>query len=262
MIKEIATKPFGDQKPGTSGLRKKVGIFQAPHYVENFIQSIFDALEGFAGKTFVIGGDGRYFNREAIQTAIRIAAANGVGKVMVGKGGILSTPAASNLIRKYKAFGGIILSASHNPGGPHGDFGVKYNVGNGGPAPEGVTDAIYAKTQSISRYRIADTADIDLDRIGTQSVDGMTVEVVDPVTDYRELMETLFDFRKIRDLFASGFRMRFDAMHAVTGPYAKAILEETLGGPDGTCVNFVPKPDSAGIIPTRTSCTRKRSTTR
>jgi phosphoglucomutase len=249
MIKEIATKPFGDQKPGTSGLRKKVGIFQAPHYVENFIQSIFDALEGFAGKTFVIGGDGRYFNREAIQTAIRIAAANGVGKVMVGKGGILSTPAASNLIRKYKAFGGIILSASHNPGGPHGDFGVKYNVGNGGPAPEGVTDAIYAKTQSISRYRIADTADIDLDRLGKTDVAGMAVEIVDPVTDYRQLMETLFDFDKLRALFVSGFRMRFDAMHAVTGPYAKAILEETLGAPEGTVVNFVPKPDFGGHHP-------------
>jgi phosphoglucomutase len=249
MIEEIATKPFGDQKPGTSGLRKKVGVFQTPHYVENFIQSIFDALEGFAGETFVIGGDGRYFNRAAIQTAIRIAAGNGVGKVMVGKGGILSTPAASNLIRKYKTFGGVIFSASHNPGGPHGDFGIKYNVGNGGPAPEGVTDAIYAKTQSISHYRNADTPDIDLDKLGMQRVEGMIVEVVDPVTDYRQLMETLFDFDKIRELFASGFRMRFDAMHAVTGPYAKAILEETLGAPDGTCVNFVPKPDFGGHHP-------------
>ncbi len=249
MIKEIATKAFGDQKPGTSGLRKKVGVFQQPHYVENFIQAIFDSLEGFAGATFVIGGDGRYFNREAIQTAIRIAAANGVGRVIVGQGGILSTPAASNLIRKYKTFGGIIFSASHNPGGPHGDFGVKYNIGNGGPAPEGVTDVIHAKTQSIALYRIADTADIDLDSIGTVAVEGMTVEIVDPVADYRLLMETLFDFDRLRALFASGFRMRFDAMHAVTGPYAKAILEGALGAPAGTVVNGTPLPDFGGHHP-------------
>src|SRR6476469_5116436 len=179
MIKTIPTKPFSDQKPGTSGLRKKVPVFQQKNYAENFIQSIFDALEGFKGKTLVIGGDGRYYNREVIQKAIKMAAANGFGKVIVGKGGILSTPAASHIIRKYKAFGGIILSASHNPGGPTEDFGIKYNIGNGGPAPEKITDAIFARTKSIEAYKISDIADINLDRIGTQTVSGMTVSVID-----------------------------------------------------------------------------------
>ncbi|PBB87474.1 MULTISPECIES: alpha-D-glucose phosphate-specific phosphoglucomutase [unclassified Mesorhizobium] len=249
MIRTVPTKPYPDQKPGTSGLRKKVPVFQQEHYAENFIQSIFDALEGFEGKTLVIGGDGRYYNREVIQKAIAMAAANGFGKVMVGQGGILSTPAASNIIRKYKTFGGIILSASHNPGGPHEDFGIKYNAGNGGPAPEKITDAIFAKTKTISSFKIADIGEIDIDTVGTVKAGDMTVEIIDPVTDYAELMENLFDFDAIRANFKYGFRMRFDAMHAVTGPYAKEILERRLGAPNGTCRNFKPLPDFGGHHP-------------
>lgn len=249
MIRTVPTKPYPDQKPGTSGLRKKVPVFQQEHYAENFIQSIFDALEGFEGKTLVVGGDGRFYNREVIQQAIAMAAANGFGKVMVGQGGILSTPAASNVIRKYKTFGGIILSASHNPGGPHEDFGIKYNAGNGGPAPEKLTDAIFEKTKTISSFKIADIGTIDIDTIGSVQAGGMTVEIIDPVTDYAELMESLFDFDAIRANFKYGFRMRFDAMHAVTGPYAKEILERRLGAPNGTCRNFKPLPDFGGHHP-------------
>lgn len=249
MIRTVPTKPYSDQKPGTSGLRKKVPVFQQEHYAENFIQSIFDALDGFQGKTLVIGGDGRFYNREVIQKAIAMAAANGFGKVMVGQGGILSTPAASHVIRKYKTFGGIILSASHNPGGPHEDFGIKYNAGNGGPAPEKLTDAIFAKTKAISSFKTADIDPIDIDTIGTVKAAGMTVEIIDPVADYAELMESLFDFDELRKLFKSGFRMRFDAMHAVTGPYAKEILENRLGAPNGTCRNFKPLPDFGGHHP-------------
>ncbi|MER9437191.1 alpha-D-glucose phosphate-specific phosphoglucomutase [Mesorhizobium sp. M0618] len=249
MIRTVPTKPYSDQKPGTSGLRKKVPVFQQEHYAENFIQSIFDALDGFKGKTLVIGGDGRFYNREVIQKAIAMAAANGFGKVMVGQGGILSTPAASHVIRKYKTFGGIILSASHNPGGPHEDFGIKYNAGNGGPAPEKLTDVIFEKTRAISSFKIADIDPIDIDTTGTVKAAGMTVEVIDPVADYAELMESLFDFDALRKLFKSGFRMRFDAMHAVTGPYAKEILENRLGAPNGTCRNFKPLPDFGGHHP-------------
>jgi phosphoglucomutase len=249
MIKTIQTKPFDGQKPGTSGLRKKVAVFQQPHYAENFIQSIFDGLEGFAGKTLVIGGDGRYFNREVIQTTIRMAAANGFGRVLTAKGGLLSTPAASHLIRKSKAFGGIILSASHNPGGPDGDFGIKYNAGNGGPAPEKMTDQFFANTRKISSYKISDGADCNLDKLGTSKIEGMTVEVVDPVSDYQKLMETLFDFDAIRALFKSGFRVQFDAMHAITGPYGHAILEGALGAPKGSVVNGTPLPDFGGHHP-------------
>ncbi|MEP9370959.1 alpha-D-glucose phosphate-specific phosphoglucomutase [Mesorhizobium sp. KR1-2] len=249
MTNTIATKPFDDQKPGTSGLRKKVSEFQQPHYVENFVQSIFDALEGFKGKTLVLGGDGRYFNREVVQTVIAMAAANGVGRLIVGQAGILSTPAASNVIRKYKAFGGIILSASHNPGGPHGDFGIKYNVENGGPAPEKVTDAIFQRSKTISRYLIADIPAVDIDKIGEVEVAGMAVEIIDSVADYAELMESLLDFDAIRKLFKSGFRMRFDAMHAVTGPYAKEILEGQLGAADHTVRNYHPLPDFGGHHP-------------
>jgi phosphoglucomutase len=249
MIRTVTTKPFEGQKPGTSGLRKKVTVFQQPGYLENFVQSIFDSLEGYPGKTLVIGGDGRFHNREAILTTIGIAAANGFGRVIVGGGGLLSTPATSNIIRKYQTFGGIILSASHNPGGPDGDFGIKYNIGNGGPAPEKITDAIYARTQTIERYRIADPVAIDLDRIGTNSVEAMRVDVIDPVSDYQALMESLFDFEALRALFASGFRMRFDAMHAITGPYATAILEKTLGAAAGTVVNGTPSPDFGGHHP-------------
>ncbi|MET0943754.1 MAG: alpha-D-glucose phosphate-specific phosphoglucomutase [Mesorhizobium sp.] len=249
MIRTVQTKPFDDQKPGTSGLRKKVPVFQQANYAENFIQSVFDSLEGFEGKALVIGGDGRYFNREVIQIAIRMAAANGFGSVIVGQGGILSTPAASHIIRKYKAFGGIVLSASHNPGGPHEDFGIKYNIGNGGPAPEKITDAVFDRSKTITSYKIADIDPVDLDHIGEFSAGGMTVKVIDPVSDYAELMETLFDFDAIRKMFRSGFRMAFDAMHAVTGPYAKEILENRLGAPAGTARNFVPLPDFGGHHP-------------
>ena len=239
----LATKPFDGQKPGTSGLRKKVTVFQTPLYVENFVQSIFNALEGYGGKTLVVGGDGRYFNREAIQKVLKIAAANGFGRIVIGQGGILSTPAASHLIRKRKAFGGIILSASHNPGGPDGDFGIKYNAGNGGPAPESVTDAIFERTKTIKAVHIADAADIDLDRIGLTRLDGATVEIVDSVVDYQQLMQGLFDFPAIGALFKGGFRMTFDAMSAVTGPYAHAILEVALGAARGTVINGKPLPD-------------------
>jgi Phosphoglucomutase len=243
MIVTIATKPYSDQKPGTSGLRKKVPVFQQENYAENFIQSIFDSLEGFEGKTLVIGGDGRYYNREVIQKAIRMAAANGFGKVLVGQGGILSTPAASHIIRKYGAFGGIVLSASHNPGGPDEDFGIKYNIGNGGPAPEKITDAIFAKSKAIESYKTVEAADIDLDTIGTSDIAGMTVEVIDPVADYAALMETLFDFDAIRALIKSGFRVVIDSMSAVTGPYATEILEKRLGAPAGSVRNATPLPD-------------------
>lgn len=249
MISTVATKPFADQKPGTSGLRKKVPVFQQPNYAENFIQSIFDSLEDFAGKTLVIGGDGRFYNREVIQKAIKMAAANGFGKILVGKGGILSTPAASHVIRKFQAFGGIILSASHNPGGPTEDFGIKYNIGNGGPAPERITDAIFQRSRVIESYRIVDADDVDLDAIGITVVDGMAVEVIDPVADYAVLMEELFDFGAIRNLFGLGFRMVFDAMSAVTGPYAKEIIEGRLGAPAGTVRNFIPLPDFGGHHP-------------
>ncbi|MET3645879.1 alpha-D-glucose phosphate-specific phosphoglucomutase [Phyllobacterium ifriqiyense] len=249
MFKTVATTPFDDQKPGTSGLRKKVPVFQQPNYAENFIQSVFDALEGYEGKTLVIGGDGRFYNREVIQIALKMAAANGFGRVLVGQGGILSTPAASHLIRKYGAFGGLILSASHNPGGPTEDFGIKYNIGNGGPAPEKITEAIFAISKTIKEYRIAESADIDIDTIGTQKLGDMDVEIVDSVADYAALMETLFDFDAIRSLIKSGFTLRFDSMHAVTGPYGKEILEKRLGAPEGTCLNFVPLTDFGGHHP-------------
>jgi phosphoglucomutase len=253
MIQTIATQPIAGQKPGTSGLRKKVPEFQARHYVENFVQSVFDSLEGFKGQTLVVGGDGRYFNREVVAIVIRMAAANGFGRLLIGQGGILSTPAASHLIRKRQAFGGLVLSASHNPGGPDGDFGIKYNVGNGGPAPETITDAIYARTQTIDRYLITDVAEIDLDRIGSVSIEGargqMVVEIVDPVSDYQHLMESLFDFDRIRAAIQGGMRMRFDAMSAVTGPYAHAILERALGLPPGTVENGIPLPDFGGHHP-------------
>lgn len=249
MIKTVPTTPYDDQKPGTSGLRKKVPHFQQAHYVENFIQSIFDSLEGFEGETLVIGGDGRYFNRDVIQIALKMAAAAGFGKVMVGQGGILSTPAASHVIRKYGAFGGIILSASHNPGGPTEDFGIKYNTGNGGPAPEKITDAIYEATKTISEYRILDAADLDLDALGSFDLGNMVVEVIDPVADYADLMESLFDFPAIRAMFAGGFTMSMDSMSAVTGPYACEILEKRLGAAPGTVKNAVPLPDFGGHHP-------------
>lgn len=248
-IKTVPTQPFEGQKPGTSGLRKKVEVFQQPHYTANFVQSIFNALPGIEGQTLVVGGDGRYLNKDAIQIILKMAAANGIGRIIVGRDGLLSTPAASCLIRKHNAFGGIVLSASHNPGGPHGDFGIKYNTGNGGPAPEKITDEIFAHTKSISEYRISDAADVDLGTIGNTSLGALKIEIVDPVADYQALMETLFDFDAIREMFKGGFRMQFDAMHAVTGPYATAILEQSLGAPAGTVVNGVPSPDFGGHHP-------------
>jgi phosphoglucomutase len=247
MIRTIATTPIAGQKPGTSGLRKRVPEFQTPGYVENFVQSVFDSLEGYKGATLVLGGDGRYFNREVIATVIRMAAANGFGRLLIGQGGILSTPAASHLIRKRKAFGGLVLSASHNPGGPDGDFGIKYNIGNGGPAPEKITEAIHARTLTIDRYMIADPVPINLDKVGTTAIDGaagpMLVEIVDPVADYALLMQGLFDFDRIRAAVKGGLSMRFDAMSAVTGPYAHAILEGMLGFPAGTVMNGTPLED-------------------
>ncbi len=246
----IPTQPFEGQKPGTSGLRKKVTVFQQPHYLENFVQSIFDVLEGYQGKTLVVGGDGRFYNRQAIQVILKMAAAAGFGKVLVGHDGILSTPAASAVIRKHAAFGGIILSASHNPGGPDADFGIKYNVGNGGPAPEKVTDAIYARTRTIEHYRFIEASDVMLDTLGQTQMGNMQVEVIDAVADYADLMESLFDFAAIRQLLSGkGFRMRFDAMHAVNGPYARAILEKRLGAPAGTVINAVPLEDFGGGHP-------------
>lgn len=246
----VSTTPFAGQKPGTSGLRKKVKVFAQPGYLENFVQSIFDNLSGQEGKTLVLGGDGRYFNDVAIQTILRMAAAAGFGKVMVGQNGILSTPAASAVIRKHKAFGGIILSASHNSGGPDGDFGIKYNMGNGGPANETFTEAVYQRSQEIGAYKYVEADDVDLGGLGESKIGNMTVQVVDSVADYAELLETLFDFDKISNLLMRPeFRMRFDAMHAVTGPYAKAILEDRLGAPAGTVVNGTPLPDFGGGHP-------------
>lgn len=242
-VETIATQPFQDQKPGTSGLRKKVKVFQKPNYLENFVQAIFDTQREGENAPLIVGGDGRYYNRQAIQTILRIAAANGCTRVILGKGGIFSTPAVSHMIRKNNARGGIILSASHNPGGPDEDFGIKFNTPNGGPAPEKVTEAIYTATLHINRYHTLDTADIDLDKVGTTMVGDMEVDIVDPVSDYADMMEQLFDFDQIRALFKTGFRMRFDAMHAVTGPYATEILENQLGAPKGTVVNGVPLED-------------------
>lgn len=246
----IETTPFDDQRPGTSGLRKKVSVFQKPHYLENFVQSIFDSVEGRQGKTLILGGDGRFHNHEAIQIILRMAAANGFGRMLVGCSGLLSTPAVSCIIRKYGAVGGIVLSASHNPGGPDGDFGVKFNVSNGGPAPESITETIYAQSRKIERYRILVDGDVDLDRVGRSKLGNMAVEVVDPVEDYAQLMESLFDFDRISELLSSGsFAMRFDGMHAVTGPYATEIFERRLGAPAGTVVNGEPLPDFGGHHP-------------
>ncbi len=249
-ILKTNTTPFDGQRPGTSGLRKKVKTFKQPHYLENFVQAIFDTQGDLVGGTLVVGGDGRYYNREATQIILRIAAANGVAHVIVGQSGLLSTPAVSCVIRKYKAHGGIVLSASHNPGGPDEDFGIKFNTANGGPAPENVTEAIYQRTTTINDFQTLETTDIDLDKIGTLQLHEMQVEIIDPVTDYAELMQSLFDFESIRNLFESGsFSMRFDAMHAITGPYACRILEEMLGAPSGTVINGTPLTDFGGGHP-------------
>jgi phosphoglucomutase len=250
----VATTPFEGQRPGTSGLRKKTRVFMQPGYVENFVQAVFNAVRrdapgGFAGETLVVGGDGRYFNREAIQTIIRMAAAEGWGRVLVGRGGILSTPAVSATIRRRKAMGGLVLSASHNPGGRDADFGIKYNIRNGGPAPESVTERIYAETREITEYRTVDHAEIELEKEGSTRVGDTEVVVIDPLADYTAVMEELFDFDSLAGLFQSGFRMVFDAMNAVTGPYARHILEERLGAPKGTVINGEPLEDFGGHHP-------------
>jgi phosphoglucomutase len=248
-IRIVPTTPIDGQRPGTSGLRKKVSVFKLENYLENFVQSIFDTIAAAKGATLVLGGDGRYYNREAIQVILRMAAANGFGKILVGQGGILSTPAASCVIRKYNAFGGIILSASHNPAGPEEDFGIKYNIGNGGPAPEKITEAIHARSLEISEYRILDAQDVSLDAPGTQELGGMLVEVIDPVADYADLMQSLFDFDAIRQMLANGFRIKFDGMHAVTGPYAREIFLKRLGAPEDSIMNCEPLEDFGGGHP-------------
>ena len=249
-IVQVSTQPIAGQRPGTSGLRKKVTAFQQPHYLENFVQALFESLDDRAGQTLVLGGDGRFHNRAAVQTILRMAAAHGFAKVLVGQGGLLSTPAASAVIRKRQAYGGVVLSASHNPGGPDGDFGIKYNIGNGGPAPEKVTEAIYAGTQRITQYQIAaDVADIDLSRLGEQRIGAMGVEVIDPVADHLELMGQLFDFDAMRAWIAAGHRICYDAMSAAGGPYARAALEGLLGAPAGTVINGEPLEDFGGHHP-------------
>lgn len=257
-VQVIATQPFNDQKPGTSGLRKKVKLFQTPNYLENFVQSIFDTLLADAplpsGAVLAVGGDGRFYNRQAIQTIIAMAAANGFAKVLVGQGGILSTPACSHVIRKYQTFGGLVLSASHNPGGQDGDFGIKYNIGNGGPAPEKITDAIFANSKKITQYKTIPMPTINLDTLGVQtytlaSSETFTVEVINAVKDYADLMQELFDFSAIKQLFAAGFTMKFDAMHAVTGPYAKEVFLNRLGTPENFIMNCTPSEDFGGGHP-------------
>jgi len=247
-VRTVTTTPFPDQRPGTSGLRKRAVVFQKPHYLENFVQALLDVAALSADAALVIGGDGRFLNREAIQTILCMAAANGITHAIVGQHGWLSTPAASHLIRQRGA-GGIILSASHNPGGPDGDFGIKYNTGNGGPAPESFTNAVAERAASLASYRIAGLPSIALDSIGVQQHETLRVEVVDPVAEYATLMETLFDFAAIRALIAGGFRLRFDAMHAITGPYAREILETRLGAAAGTVINGVPLTDFGGGHP-------------
>lgn len=246
----IDTRPFDDQKPGTSGLRKKVTRFQQPHYLENFVQSIFNTIAPCQGKTLVVGGDGRFYNRPAIQTIIRMAVANGFARLLVGQGGILSTPAASCVIRKHQTCGGIILSASHNPGGPEGDFGVKFNGDNGGPATEQLTEAIYQHSLTIENYQTCNSQDIDLDCLGQQQLENTRIDIIDSVVDYADLMASLFDFERIASLLGSGrFQMCFDAMHAVTGPYAREILERRLGAAPGTVINGMPLEDFGGGHP-------------
>ena len=247
-LSTVSTMPIAGQKPGTSGLRKKTPVFMGAHYLENFVQAIFDVV-GAQGKTFVLGGDGRYFNDRAAQVILRMAAANGAARMIIGQGAILSTPAASHLIRLNKTDGGIIMSASHNPGGPEEDFGVKFNMPNGGPAPEAVTEAMYIRTTEITEYKIAVEHDVDLGTVGRSTLGGMIVDVVDPVADYAALMETLFDFPAIRAMFRGGFTMRMDSMCAVTGPYAYEIFERMLGAASGTVINGVPLPDFGGMHP-------------
>ncbi|NOQ65074.1 MAG: alpha-D-glucose phosphate-specific phosphoglucomutase [Methyloprofundus sp.] len=249
-INTIQTQAYSDQKPGTSGLRKKVKVFQQDHYLENFVQSIFSSLEESDNKSLVIGGDGRYFNREATQIIVKIAVANGFTDFIIGQDGLLSTPAVSHLIRKYKTLGGLILSASHNPGGPDEDFGIKYNISSGGPAPEQYTDDFFAYSQTISSYQIAELDDIDLNTLGEQTIGNINIRIIDPVDDYAELMASLFDFDLLKSVISTGkLSLRFDAMHAITGPYASRILEDILGAPKGSVINAIPLEDFGGHHP-------------
>ena len=246
----VATTPFSGQKPGTSGLRKKVAVFQQPHYLENFVQSIFDQATELKGGLMILGGDGRYYNKQAIQVILKMAAAHGVSRVMVGENGLLSTPAASCLIRKHQAAGGIILSASHNPGGVDGDFGIKFNTANGGPAPTSFTDAVHETSKSLSEYQIIEAEDIDLDSQHSCNIGDMQIDVIDSVSDYADLMEHLFDFGKIKALFTSGLlTMCFDAMHAVTGPYASEIFGKRLSANVDALINSIPLEDFGGGHP-------------
>ncbi len=248
-IKTIQTSPYTDQVCGTSGLRKKTSVFKQKNYLENFVQSVFNALSDIEGKTLVIGGDGRYFNDTAVQSIIRLAVANQFGRLIIGQNGILSTPAASHLIVKRKAFGGIILSASHNPGGPEGDVGIKFDTAQGAPAPQAVTDKISEKAKIIDHYWTCDIPDVNLSEIGEQMIGSTVVEVVDSVEDYALYMQEIFDFKAIQKLFQSGFRMAYDALNAVTGPYAVHIFEKLLGAPAGTVIHAKPLPDFGGLHP-------------
>lgn len=252
----IKTTPFTGQRPGTSGLLKKVGTFRQTAYLENFVQSLFDVLRAqvpaggdLGGQTLVLGSDGRFYSHIALQTILKMAAANGVGRILVGREGLLSTPAASAIIRKYQALGGIILSASHNPGGPHGDFGIKYNVSNGGPAPASWTDAIYERTKVITEFHCSTAPELDLTELGEFQMDAMQVKVINPVSDYVELMRSLFDFEAIRRLLSKDFKIVVDAMNAVGGPYAQAVLERELGAPAGSVIRAEPLPDFGGLHP-------------
>ena len=249
MIKNVATTPYTDQKMGTAGIRKKSTVVSQPNYIENFVQSLIDAIGGVDGQTFVLGGDGRYYNDVAIQKIIKIAAANNMKKLIVGQNGYISTPASSKILLKNGADGGLVLSASHNPGGINGDFGIKYAVKSGGQCSSKISDAIYARTKEITSYKIYDCEDVDLSKLGTQKVGDMEIEIIDPINDYVEMMQEIFDFDAIKALFKSGFTMAFDAMNAVTGPYAIKIFEEILGAKKGSVKNFVPMPDFGGLHP-------------
>ena len=249
MIQTIHTTPYSDQKMGTGGLRKKTKVMMQPNYFENFIQSIFNTIGNLHGKVFVVGGDGRYYNEKAIQQFIKMAAANGVAKLIIGQNGFLSTPASSNILLKNKTDGGFVFSASHNPGGINGDFGIKYANETGGQISTSISDKIYETSKHISEYKICDAPDIDLSRIGTTKLGDMQIEIIDSVSDYVEMMEGIFDFEALKKLFKNGFKMKFDAFNAVTGPYAIRIFEEILGAEKGSVINSQPLPDFGGKHP-------------
>lgn len=249
MLKVIKTTAYNDMKMGTAGLRKKSKVVLQENYLENFVQSVFNAIGGVEGLTFILGGDGRYYNKIAIQKIMKMAAANGMKKMIVGQNGFISTPASSHVLLMNKADGGFVLSASHNPGGINGDFGIKYAVASGGQCPTAISDKIYEISKTISEYKTLDEPDVDLSKLGTQKLGNMEIEVIDPIKDYVEMMENIFDFAAIKKLFANGFTMVFDAMNAVTGPYARKIFEEILGAKPGSVLNYVPLEDFGGLHP-------------